>query len=466
MNLRFTKTLAFRLTLLYSVIFSTAFLLVFAVIYIVVERALFENTDTDLLDDILEIQETYKKGGLQGLKVYIQEETRDDGPENLLLRITGPEGLLYSSDTSTWGDIPIIGPNGPGHDEGQPVFTTFTIPKRPALKARSMWFPVGRYMVQEAVPMGWDQSLLGELRHAFFVGALFTVFIAISSGWIMAKRTLSKVKEIDRVARRIAEGNDISQRVPLRGTGDEIDSLAATFNAMLERLESFVQELSDMLDNTAHDFKTPLARIRAMAETSLQNKDVESVHGALVQIMNESDRFLSVLNAIMDISEAKTGLLTLKREPVPADELFEEVASLFRGISKAKEIRFNAWPYQDGEGMLYVDKRRILQSLLNILDNAFKFTPSGRTVAFWYERQGEWVVFNVSDTGPGIPEAERSRIFERFYRHDRSRSSPGRGIGLSLAKAYVEAHGGKITVKGSSPSGSTFSIWLPFSCCH
>lgn len=460
MRPRFTKSLAFRLTSLYSALFSFAFVLVFVTIYSVVGKAIFKNTDDDLLEDVAEIREAYEKGGLSGLKEYIRAETEDDGPENLLLRIIGPDGaIIYSSDTSRWGEVSVL--EKTGLTEEGPDFVNFTIPKRPQIKARSIIFRVKKYMVQEAVPLEWNLMLLGKLRQAIFVGAIMSILIAISSGWIMTKQALAKVKEMNEVARRIAWSNDLSQRVPLSGAGDEIDRLAATFNAMLDRLETFIRELSDMMDNTAHDFKTPLARIRAMAETSLQSQDLNAVHEAMVQIMDESDRFLSLLNAIMDISEARTGLISLKKEEVLVKDLLDEIASLFSVVSQAKGIKFNNVSHHDGEEKLFVDKRRILQALLNVLDNAFKFTPRGGTVALWYEKEDGWIAFHVYDTGPGIPEKEFNRIFERFYRHDNSRSSPGRGIGLSLASAYVEAHGGNISVKSILNSGSTFSIRLP-----
>ncbi len=151
----------------------------------------------------------------------------------------------------------------------------------------------------------------------------------------MTKKTLSKLREIDEVARRIADSKDLGQRVPLKGSGDELDHLATTFNLMLGRLEAFVKELSDMLDNAAHDFKTPLARIRAMAETSLSSHNLEQVTDTLVEIMNESDRFfLSILNAIMDISEARTGLLDLKIEAVSVGEIMAELEAAFSGVAR------------------------------------------------------------------------------------------------------------------------------------
>ncbi|RMD69664.1 MAG: HAMP domain-containing protein, partial [Gammaproteobacteria bacterium] len=304
MTLRFTRSLIFKLTALYAVLFSLAFLLIFSTIYYLVAGALLESTDEELREDQAEMETAYRKGGIEGLKAYIAREMADDGPEEKWIRVLKATGeVVAASDGGAWGDIPA--------PRAVPALESFTIPNRPHLRARAIAFRTGDFIVQEAVPMGWDAALLGRLRDAFLTGALLALILSLSSGWFIARRTLAQIRKIDDVALRIARSNDLSQRVPLRGAGDELDRLAATFNAMLKRLEAFVRELSDMMDNTVHDFKTPLARIRTMAESSLQNPDPREVQEVLVQIMEESDRFLSLLHAIMDISEARTGLIAL-----------------------------------------------------------------------------------------------------------------------------------------------------------
>ncbi len=452
---RFAHSLVFRLTALYAALFSLAFLVIFAAIYYLIASAFMKATDEELREDRAEMEAAYRKGGIEALKAYIAQEMADGGPGEQWIGVFTPEGrVVAASDAGAWGDMPLNVP------QAMPAFETLPIPARPHLKARAITFPLGPYIVEEAVPMAWDAELLGRLRNAFLAGALLTLVLSIASGWFAAKRALAHIRRIDEVASRIATGNDLSQRVPLRDTGDELDRLAATFNAMLKRLEAFVRELSEMMDNTAHDFKTPLTRIRAMAESSLQNADPQEVRETLVQIMEESDRFLALLHAIMDISEAKTGLLALKRETFPVKALLEETEAFFQGLAKARGIRFEV-TYPRRDIPLFGDRRRILQALLNIADNAFKFTPPGGTIALWAEQTPRGVSLCVSDTGPGIPEEEIPRIFERFYRRDRARASPGRGIGLSLAKAFVEAHGGRIEVKSAPQAGSTFCIHLP-----
>jgi signal transduction histidine kinase len=457
---KFRKSLAFKLAFIYSVLFTLAFVIIFFAIYYMLEQALTQNTKKDLLDDSVEIVRTYKKGNIEALKTYISNEIEGDGPANKLIRVFDRDGhVVISSDIAFWGNLPV--PSYPDLDRQRPVVRSVRIPKRPGLEARTVAFFVGKYIVEEAVPVEWDARLLARLRKAFGAGLLLTVLVAIPSGWFMARRSSEQIRGIDRVARSIAGSADLSRRVPLRGTEDELDHLAKTFNLMVERLEHFLRELHDMMDNTAHDFKTPLTRIRAMAETGLGTTNHEEIQGTLVQIMDECDRFLFLLNAIMDISQARTGILSLEKKELPAEDLLAGIGSLYSSVAEEKGIRLNITYPRDGALVFFADRKRLSQALSNIVDNALKYTPSGGTVAIWAHAEPGYTEICVADSGPGIPEEKIPRIFERFYRLDTSRSTPGRGIGLSLAKAYVEAQGGIVTVKSEPGKGSTFCIRVP-----
>jgi signal transduction histidine kinase len=457
---RFRKSLAFKLTLMYSLLFTLAFVIVFSAIYYMLGRALSQNSRRELLDDSVEIIEAYGKGNIEALKKYISNEMEGDGPANKFIRVLDLDGhTVLSSAADLWGSLPI--PKNSDLDRRRPVVRTVKIPRRPGHQARAVAFFVGNYIVEEMIPIERDVRLLARLRNAFGLGLLLTFLVAVPSGWFMARRSSRQIRGIDRVARSIAAGADLSRRVPLKGTNDELDHLAKTFNLMVERLEHFLRELNDMMDNTAHDFNTPLSRIRAMAETGLGTTSGEEIQGTLVQIMDECDRFLSLLNAVMDISQARTGILPLKKEELSANSLLLGVVGLYSGVAEERGIRLNVTSPRDERAVLFADKKRLSQAVSNILDNALKYSSSGDTVAVWTRSESGLTEIGVADSGSGIPEEEIPRIFERFYRLDTSRSTSGRGIGLSLAKAYVEAHGGTITVKSQPGKGSTFCIRIP-----
>ncbi len=451
------RGLIFRLTGLYCLLFFLAFFFILFGLYQLFYRDLLHETDVDLLEDLAEIKSAYQKGGLGLMKAFIREEVLDDGPEDVFVRVWDRNGhLVFSSDSASWGEGLFPASPPPLEIQGH-LFHTVSIPRRPEHKARVMVAPLQEgLLLEEAIALKWREDLLKKLRQSLILGAGATLIAALLAGLLLARQIISQIRKIDAVARKIATSNDLSQRVPLKGTEDELDSLASTFNLMLERLEAFVRELSEMIDHTAHDFKTPLARIRTMAETSLQDQNPEAVKAALVQIMDESDRFLNLLNAIMDISEAKTGLLHLRKEPLLLKDLIEEVAQPFRVLARSRKIRFQT-RYRENNRVVFGDKRKILQALLNILDNAFKVTPPGGEVVLEARGDEGRVEIRISDTGPGIAPEEVPRIFERFYR----RSPSGRGLGLALAKAYIEAHGGQILVSSSPGRGSLFSVYLP-----
>ncbi len=445
---------------IYSLLFALAFVIVFSASYYMLGQALFQNTRRDLLDDSVEIMRAYQKGNMGALKNYISTEMEGDGPASKLIRVIDLDGhIIFSSDAASWGQVPL--PKKSDLERQRPVVRAVKIPKRSGHEARAVAFFAGNHIVEEVVPIEWDVRLLARLRKAFGLGFLLTVLVAIPSGWFMARRSSAQIRGIDRVARSIARSADLSRRVPLKGTDDELDHLAKTFNLMVERLELFLRELHDMMDNTAHDFKTPLTRIRAMAETGLGTTNPEEIQGTLVQIMDECDRFLSLLNAVMDISQARIGTLSLKKESVPVKNLLQVVVDLYSGVAEERGIRFNINYPRDERTVLFVDKKRLSQAVSNVLDNALKYSSSGDTVALWTQTEPGFTEIGVADSGPGIPEEEIPRIFERFYRLDTSRSTSGRGIGLSLARAYVEAHGGSITVKSELGKGSTFCIRVP-----
>ncbi len=286
------------------------------------------------------------------------------------------------------------------------------------------------------------------------------ILFAYLGGIFVADRALSPIRQLINTLNSIVASGKIDVRVPVHQTDKLHEELISLFNTMLEKIEALINGMRNVLDNVAHDLRTPMTRLRGTAEVALQpEQNEDALREALSDCIEESERILIMLNTLMDVSEAETGAMKLDPEEMNIAPVIEDVVELYDYVAEEKGVSvYKGFPQ---ELYLTADRNWIRQVLANLLDNAIKYTPTGGRIDIEACRRDGEVIITVKDTGVGIPKEALYKIWDRLYRVDKSRSQRGLGLGLSLVKAIVGAHGGYVEVSSEPGAGSVFSVYLP-----
>jgi signal transduction histidine kinase len=302
-------------------------------------------------------------------------------------------------------------------------------------------------------------ELIAQFRRVLLVNVVSIIFVGLAGGAVLTSNALRPVRTLAGTVREILRTGRTDRRVPAEDTGDSLGELSALVNAMLDRIDAVLAGMRGALDNVAHDLRTPMTRLRGIAETALASEDPAALREALADCLEESDRVVQMLNTLMDISEAETGTMTLRVEPTNLTDLIRQSVELYEDLAEERGVRIDT--RAENELTAAVDRNRMRQVLANLLDNAVKYTARDGCVEIGASREGTDAILTVTDTGVGIPADELPHIWDRLYRGDKSRSTRGLGLGLSLVKAIVEAHGGQVEVQSTPGAGSRFTLRLP-----
>ncbi|MGA7306386.1 MAG: ATP-binding protein [Rhodothermales bacterium] len=453
---RLLRTVGVRLTAGYALLLLISLSLLFGLADWQLRLVLAERDHTAIRRELDELAHDYSSEGIRALEEELRENMVTSSPKRLFVRLADADGR-----TRWVGDWPPASLNLleaseiPRDGSWRNVFTD----KSERLEVATQSLPDGGYL-QIGASAEPRHEILETFRKTFALAALPVLFLGLFGGLFVARRVLSPLHELASLARHIETTGKLDDRIPLRGTGDDLDELARQFNLMLDQIGRLLTDVRSTLDDVAHDLRTPMTRLRGHAELALQGIDSseERCREALAESLESCDQVLAILNAIMDEAEAETGTLALHPEPISLGRLVDEVVELYQFVAEERHIVLEA--HTTNDAVVAVDPGRIRQAVANLVDNAIKYTPEGGKVTLTVVSEGGDAVIRVRDTGSGVPEADLPHIWDRLYRGDRSRSTRGLGLGLSLVKANVEAHGGHVEVESRTGDGSVFTVRL------
>jgi len=446
------RTLGLRLSVWYGTIFVTSTLVLVVLTYALLADSLAQRDHDIIRATVREYASRYELGGLLAVQRAVELEERTGNRERLFVRVIGPGAdALFARMPQGWSGYAqqeLGDPSGRSLLEGRAV-----------LEVASVQLFDGT-ILQVGKSNEIRLALLRKFQWIVGLVSVAALAIGLTGGLVLTRSTVKPIYDLIAVVRGIIRTGRTDTRVPARGEGgDAVDELSGLFNTMLDRINGLIAAMGQSLDSVAHDLRTPLARLRGIAERALQSGDPSAAREALETCLEESERILSMLNTLMDISEAETGVVQLKREPASLRDLLAEAVELYADVAEDKGVTVTLASGDDITIAAAADRMR--QVFANLLDNAIKYTPRGGQVTVHARREDHTAVVTVTDTGVGIAAEHLPRIWDRLYRADPSRSERGLGLGLSLVKAYVEAHGGTVVASSAPGSGSTFTVRLP-----
>jgi signal transduction histidine kinase len=406
---------------------------------------------------LIRYSDAYVNGGVAVLDSVIAADRAAASYEPLLVRVVAGGRTRMLSVPLEWSRFDLDG-------VAMPAVGATSLQRlqegAAALEVLSARLP-DRTVIQVGRSTAPREAVLDRYREVALLTSVVILLAGLAGGLALTASALRPLDDLRATLTRILETGRTTERVPVRGTSDQLDALGGLVNRMLDRIGGLVEGMRSTLDTVAHDLRTPMTRLRGSAELALQSaRSADELREALADCIEEADRVRLLLDSLMDVAEAETGAMRLGREGVSLTEIVRSAVDLYVEVADDHRVSLSL-DAPDDPLRITGDRARLTQVFANLIDNAVKYTPSGGRVTVALRSAAAGVEVSVEDTGPGIREEDRPRIWERLYRGDESRSRRGLGLGLSLVRAIVEAHGGRATVESQLGRGSRFTVWLP-----
>jgi len=437
------RSTSFRLAFLYMAIFALSVLMLLGFIYWSTEGFLETQSEETINAEILGLSERYELLGLAGLIHIINERTANDPTNSSLYLLTDMEFNPLAGNLDHWPQDASMGDTWlrfslAAQDDRAPKKA---LAKHVHLKG-DFHLLVGRDDSEKAQveklivkSMGWGFAL--------------TLVLGVIGGLFMSRSMLRRIDVINRASREIMRG-DLSRRIPIQGSNDEFDQLIQSLNNMLDRIENLMNGVRQVSDNIAHDLRSPINRLRARLEVAmLQQPDMETYRSTIEQAIAGTDELIGTFNALLKIARAEAGLKRDDVSEVNLAVIARDMAELYEPLCEEKLLQLVTGLDQDV--FLHADPHLLSQAVANLLDNAIKYTPEGGRVTLSLSRGKRQAVFQVTDSGPGIPPESRENVLQRFCRLESSRNTPGSGLGLSLVAAVAKLHNAELRLEDNAP---------------
>jgi signal transduction histidine kinase len=457
MAVRHLHSSTFRLALVYMALFGASVLLLLGFIYWSTAAYLTQQTDETIEAEIGDLAQRYRLTGLAGLTTLISERLsrKPAGSAIYLLADKKLHPLLGNLDR--WpGDADLPGGwinfrlEGAGTDNADIHL------------ARARVFRIeGGFLLL----VGRDIHDLELTKQRIILtlawGLAITLVLGGLGGAMMSRSTVRRIEAINQTSREIMSG-DLGRRIPTRKTGDDFDVLADNLNAMLDRIVFLMEDVRRVSDNIAHDLRTPLARLRnRLEELHLQAESSGVNAQGIEQAVAEADRLLNTFSALLRIARVEARHGEESFTVIAMDDLVRDVAELYEPLTEEKHQNLEL--HLSGTARVHGDRDLLFQAIANLMDNATKYTPAGGTIHVALTAEGARGRLVIADNGPGIPEAAREKVFQRFYRLEQSRTTPGNGLGMSLVAAVVTLHRMTIRLEDNEPG---LRVVVDFEACE
>jgi signal transduction histidine kinase len=449
------------MALLYTVFLAISFAALFTTTYQLVSHII-QTRDQDVIKAKTEqFNALFHQAGLPAIANYFSQQIEPD--ESVFVRIVDRNNRIrfITASHPLWN---LLDQKMKQEEPPQPNESRWDELERE--EAEGSWIvgtiPLNTdYFLQVGRNNTQSKLVLSHFRRTGLRILLPALLLSLFGGWLAARSALSPVRALIQTIHHILETGDRTRRVPAQAQRGELGALSILFNRVLDQNEMLVQGSKQTLDNVAHDLRTPMTHLRNSAEHALQmaEPDVYVQREALADCMEESELILQMLNTLMDLAEANVGGMNLQPEFLALRELADETFELYSIVAEERGItlRNNVPTYL----VVEADHIRLRQCLGNLIDNALKYSQEGGEVLLSGTSDDAHVTVSVRDQGAGISEENIGWIWDRLYRGETSRATPGLGLGLSIVRAIVKAHGGTIDVQSRLGEGSTFTLRLP-----